>query len=138
MDWFENEANHVSYNELIPGNPGLKQYLTECGLLTAEKTTITLEEFNGMRDERRILFGAMSAIGATCYFREPWHFNLGNFFGGLQLSTLYGAGSGCHSLLRNVTDLVTGEVTACWGNAEAHAQARAYFEPLTSVVIPGR
>lgn len=65
------------------------------------------------------LTNACVQAGATFYNGEPWHFNWGN-----SADPVYpGAGSGCHSLLKNVL-AEDGQYVAVWGNKEAHIQAR--------------
>jgi D-alanyl-D-alanine dipeptidase len=116
------------YQDLVAADPGLRVHLTELGV---DPTRVTAADFEAIRAERRLLFHAMNAVGATFFSLgyaagEPWHFNLSNEDGGKQAMELPGAGNACQSLLRDVRDRVTGCWTAVWGNAAAHTLAAAW------------
>jgi D-alanyl-D-alanine dipeptidase len=122
MRFFEDENNLGRYKEIISDRADIRQYLAECGI-----TEMTSEVFRDIRNERRLLFHAMSAVGATTYHGECWHFNFGNLLGGNQANVLPNAGNSCHSLLRNVRHI--DEITAIWGGAAAHKMAAEMLSP---------
>jgi D-alanyl-D-alanine dipeptidase len=119
MDFFENSENLEGYKAKIDSDPVLRQHLEECGI-----RNVDVKVFNRIRDERRLLFHTMKAVGATFWKGESWHFNFGNKLGGFTFSGYPDAGSGCHSIIKNVRGF-DGEYIAVWGNGEAHRQARA-------------
>lgn len=128
MDFFE-WANWKDYKNLVSNDKILRDYLADYGI-----KEITPEIFEEIKTNRRILFHAMISAGATYYSLgrkegEPWHFNFGNELGGKQADTLPGAGSSCHSLLKNIRDQKTGQWTAIWSNKVAHALAKQILGP---------
>ena len=106
MDYFENEANYAEFLEEVRKDAMLQQYLTECGF--ENPTVETCQEI--MRN-RRVLYHACVALGATIYVNEPWHFNWPCNHGEFPL-----AGNGCQALLKN-------EANAVWSNAFGHEVA---------------
>lgn len=123
IDFFE-WATLEEYRSEVESSQDLKKYLQECGITKVDRAV-----FEQIRAERRMLTNAMLSVGATFYSLgeqegEPWHFNVGNEIGGKQSVVLPGAGSSCHSILKNIRDPKTGEITAAWGNEAAHKLAR--------------
>lgn len=116
MDWFEGD-NFDRYVELVSGDKALKEYLLECGI-----ETVTKDAYAMIRRERRVLYHVMVNTGATIYFAEPWHFNFGNEHDDKPSTRYRGAGSGCHSLLKDIRN-EQGEWIAAWGNESAHRMA---------------
>ncbi len=119
MDYFE-WATVEMFEDERQKSPVLDAYLSGYGV---EK--ITESVMKEIRNERRILFHAMMHVGAT-YFSlgktegECWHFNFGNERGGNQFDVLPFGGGAPHSLLKNIREKHTEEVTACWTNEVAH------------------
>ena len=106
MDYFEDEANFAKFIEAVERDPMLRQYLTECGF-----ETVTMEVWTVCRNNRRILYHACVALGATIYVNEPWHYNWPCGHGDFPRS-----GNGCQALLAN-------EPQAVWSNAFGHKEA---------------
>lgn len=126
MDAFE-FMTLEEYQALVASDPSLQRHLRELGI---EK--VTVEHFEDIKRERRRLFHCAMEVGATFFSLgkecgEPWHFNFGNEEGGLAADILPGAGSACHSLLKDVRDPATGEWTAVWGNQTGHHLAAEFF-----------
>lgn len=125
VDWFEH-AEADQYRDVVMRDPGIRAYLEAFAVAPAD---IDADLMARIRAERRLLFHAMNAVGAS-YFSlaedqgEAWHFNFGNERGGRQADRLRGAGNACHSMLRDIRDPATGVWTAAWGNAAAHVMAR--------------
>ncbi len=117
IDFCEKEENIEELENSRRNDPMLRQYLLEHGI-----RKISADNFNSMRDERRLLFHAITEASGTFYVHESWHFQFGNERGGNQRTELPGAGNTCHSLLKNVRDQ-SGNITAAWGNAAAHKLA---------------
>ncbi len=117
----ENVTPEVYAGE-VAADPILRRYLSELGV-----ANVTPEIFREAQYERRLLFQAMEAVGAT-YFSlstelgEPWHFNAPNSYGGKQANVagLEGSGNGCHAILR-------GKREAVWSNKMGHQLAQAFF-----------
>lgn len=128
MDYFERDENFDAFVRDLEAHSDLREYVTH--FFPGE---FTIKEFHAIRDERRMLFHAMMAVGAT-YFSlgadegEPWHFNLGNQLGGRQAELYPGAGNGCHAVLKDIRDPKTGERVAIWGNETGHRLAREILE----------
>lgn len=124
MDYFEHDENFDAFVHELLARPDLREYVGQF-----VRMDFGIEDFRMVRDERRMLFHAMRAVGAT-YFSlgadegEPWHFNLGNELGGKQAELYPGAGNGCQAVLRNIRDPETGERIAVWGNLMGHRLAR--------------
>jgi len=122
MDYFE-WATPEMFDEERKKSSALDIYLKGYGI-----DKITDSVIKEVRNERRILFHAMMSVGAT-YFSlgktegECWHFNFGNERGGKQFKVLPYAGGAPHSLLKNIRDKSTGQITACWTNEVAHQMA---------------
>lgn len=127
MDYFE-WATPEMFEEERKKSPSLDGYLSGYGI-----DTITENVMKEIRNERRILFHAMKSVGAT-YFSlgktegECWHFNFGNERGGKQFEILPYGGGAPHSLLKNVRDKKTGQITACWTNEVAHQMAEDFMK----------
>lgn len=124
MDFFEDDDHLEPYRELQAKDDELAQYLYECGV----SNPCSYDDWCGIRDERRILYGSAMELGMTFYIEEPWHWQPDNSRGGKQADIMPGNGNACHAILRNRRDPETGEITAVWGNFKAHELARAFGE----------
>lgn len=127
MDYFE-WATVEQYQQEANANSPLAAYLRGYGF-----DRVIPEAMTAARTERRILFHAMSAVGASFFSLhktdgECWHFNLGNERGGKQFDKLPHGGNAPHALLKNVRDAHSGQITACWENAVAHRLAEALMQ----------
>ncbi|KKW16756.1 MAG: hypothetical protein UY52_C0001G0076 [Parcubacteria group bacterium GW2011_GWC2_49_9] len=118
MRFFEDPDNLGPYQEAVVNDPMLRTFLSQFGV-----TDVTADVFNRIRDERRLFFHCMTRVGATHFFLECWHWNMGNQFGGKHFAAMPFGGSACHSLLKGVTNPSTGEWIADWGNAFAQTRA---------------
>lgn len=119
LDYFE-WASRDEYNTLFETDHKLREY---CWDFYPARRVIIDDDLEAARANRRILFWAMQAVGASGYnedreFGEYWHWNFGRHGGEFP-----GAGNGCHSLLKLVKDPETGTFVAVWGAEEAHRQA---------------
>jgi len=111
-------------------NPDLLQYILDFGILRSVST----RDFIQMVKNRRWLFWAMQAIGATFFsgrlcdaFGEWWHFNFPNNWGGNQADIIPGGGNTCHAVLRGHPHPL-----ANWGNPAAHRMAKEVYAKLAA------
>lgn len=109
IDWFEKHTV-ADYQTIVAAEPDMQAHLNANGIFVVGPA-----EFEMIRENRRILTGAMVEAGATFYYEEPWHWNLGSERGGKHNAVLPGGGSSCHSLLKNVCG-PNGKPLATWGN----------------------
>lgn len=123
------EVTTEVYAEAVAKDPILQAYLGGLGI-----SVVTDAVFHEAQLERRLLFHAMRSVGWT-YFSltkecgEPWHYNAPNFFGGNQVAELPGSGNGCHALLADVRERVSGKPMAVWDNGVAHKLAEQILGP---------
>lgn len=123
MDWFEDDNNFDEYVRFVadPKREDIREYLGYFDV-----TTPTMQDFIAIREERRMLFHAMTKAGATIYINEAWHFNLGNERGGKQSLIFPGGGNSCHGLLRDVRD-DKGDLVNVWTNGVGNQLAREFL-----------
>lgn len=124
MDFFE-FAPLSLYQERVAGDSAIQQYLREFGI-----ETVTQEVFDEIQGERRLLFGVMNDESVNASFfslgkviGESWHYQVGDE----ENAEFAGAGSGCHSILKNIRDPANGDYVAIFGNEFAHQQAATEF-----------
>lgn len=119
MRYFENPGCYGDFYRACRENAVLHQHAIECGYNGNDFGALCSE----IQRNRRLLYHVMMRAGATFYVAECWHWNFGNERGGRQFDRFPHAGSGCHSLLKDVCNPETGEWIAVWGNAWAQRRA---------------
>lgn len=127
LDWFETHTVD-DYRRLIENEVDLRQYLNELGVWE-----VTPEVFEGIREERRILFNALMYVGGSPYIGEPWHCNFSHEFGGKHVGVLPAkCGNSCQSWIWNVrvaNNNDNEELVAIWTNSVAHQLAKPFYDP---------
>ena len=117
LTYFEHKENLEPYQRAVQTDPVLKEFAAQFGI-----TEVSRDDFNQIRDERRLFFHIMSLVNATYYVSECWHWNLGNERRGRQFDAYPCSGNACHAILMNTRDM-NGDVVAVWGNAYAQKEA---------------
>lgn len=117
MDWFERHT-WQDYAAAVAREPELRVNLDEHGV-----RQVTPHVFDRIQAERRLLFHALMAVGATPFHLESWHFNFDCSRGGKYAHLFPRGGNACQAILTDTCDPMTGEWVAIWTNRVGHELA---------------
>lgn len=124
MDWFERHT-WLDYAAAVTHEPELRVNLDEHRV-----RRVTPHVFNRIRAERRLLYHALIAVGATPFHLESWHFNFDCTRGGKYAHIFPRGGNACQAILTDTCDAVTGEWVAIWTNRVGHKLAATLLSRL--------
>ena len=123
IDFFEGPDNFEEWRRYQKEEAEMSLYLAQCGITNSA----TRDDFNRVRDLRRVFYWTMEEVGVGRYGAEYWHRTHGNSLGGNQAKEFPGAGNSCHAIVKNIRD-TAGKHVAVWGNEAAHRMADAILK----------